>query len=108
MMKITDIFKALGFPVSSYRMNAIIPPGGRLDEAQELAAVSKARFRSEPEVVVIDLTPPKSGLTTSDLDLETGGLKSNYLATRALMARAEAFEKTRPKDLYLLGNVRPK
>jgi hypothetical protein len=105
---IRKIFAAMGLPISSPRMDAIIPSGGQLDEVRELAAASRARFRSVPEVVTIDLTPPKDGICSGDLDLEKGGTKANFLAIRKLRARAEAFEKHRPKEAYLLGNVNPK
>jgi len=102
------IMDALGIPSSSPRMDAITPANAQVDEVVELAAVSRARFRSEPEVVIIDLTPPKPGMCSGDLDLERGGLKSDYLVTRRLRAAAEAFEKRKPKEIYLLGDVRPK
>jgi len=88
-------------------MEAIVPPGGRLDETQDYARLSKMYFR-EPVQFTTEGRQILHGLTSSDLDLEKGGLKPNYMATREVMARAEAFEKTRPKEVYLLGNLNPK
>jgi hypothetical protein len=76
------------------------------DELLDIKRISKWRFRSDPEVVILK-PPPDNSLTTDDVDPLTGQRYPDYLERRRAREIAVR-EAVGEKQVLLLGNVSPK